>query len=105
MKSNRPPPEPSTRKRATKAEMQLRARTATPKNTLLYPGLVQERQRMFDERMAKLDADSPVPPIGHRICNASMAHTTYRTGDGEVASVVRPGSMVAYGLPSHGDRT
>lgn len=105
MKSNRPPPEPSIRKRATKAEMQARRATAMTKTSLLYPGLVQERQRMFDERMATLNSDQPVPEITHRICNASMAHTTYRTGDGEVATVVRPGSMVAYSLPSHGDRT
>lgn len=38
-----------------------------------------------------------------RICNASVPRGHYyKTGDGEVAQPVRPGSMVAHGLKSAG---
>jgi hypothetical protein len=67
---------------------------------LMLPGLVQERQREFDARMARL----ALPASQGYICNAS-AIGTYRTGDGEVLQAPRPGSLHAYTLPSRGDRT
>lgn len=93
---------PLRKPRATKAEMQLRARTAQRSASTLLPGLVQERQRMFDERMRNHSSASATPI---KICNAGMGHTSYRTGDGEVIQQPRPGSLHAFTLPSRGNRT
>lgn len=72
-------------------------------NRYLLPGLVKERHQMFADRVkaksARFELLSPT-----RIGNYTTTGT-YRTGDGEVPFIVRPGSMVAFGLPSRGDRT
>jgi len=64
---------------------------------LMMPTAKLARQRMFEERLRKVQT-----PSAQRICNAAMQHTTYRTGDGEVVQQVRPGAMHAYSLPSRG---
>lgn len=72
------------------------------KGSRWLPGLIQERERMFNERMRALSR----PPAEFRVCNATMpTDAPYRTGDGEVAQAVRPGSMDAYALKSVGGRT
>lgn len=66
----------------------------------LLPGLIQEREREFLARLRRVaKSPSEVP-----ICNATTPGT-YRTGDGEVTQSPRPGSLSAFTLPSHGDRT
>jgi hypothetical protein len=65
--------------------------------SMMMPTAKLARQRMFDERLRKVQTSS-----AQRICNAAMQHTTYRTGDGEVVQAERPGSMHAYTLPSRG---
>jgi len=92
---------PLRKPRATKAEMELRRRTAQRGAHTMLPGLVQERQRMYEERLSRATAEY-LPDF---ICNAAMAHTTYRTGDGEMRQEPRPGSMHAFTLPSRGNRT
>jgi len=102
--------DPSTRwrkPRATKAEMAERRAHAQTKaqkaHMSMMPGIVAERHRMYAERLAALG--HAVAAAGTaRICNAAVRET-YRTGDGEVVQQVRPGSMVAYSLPSRGYRT
>lgn len=95
---------PLRKPRATKAEMDLRRRTAQRGAHTMLPGLIQERQRMFDERMRAINT-TPVSLDDSRICNASMRDTTYRTGDGEVIQQPRPGSLHAFTLPSRGFST
>jgi hypothetical protein len=93
---------PLRKPRATKAEMLLRARTAQRGANTMLPGLIQERQRMFDEHMRNHSIAIAMPV---KICTASMGHTSYRTGNGEVIQQLRPGSLHAFTLPSRGDRT
>ena len=90
--------------RATKAEMaERRAKAKDKPHMSLLPGIVAERHRMYAERLAALGHQ--VAAAGQaRICNAAM-RKPYATGDGEVVQQVRPGSMVAYSLPSRGYRT
>lgn len=91
---------PLRKPRATKAEMAARRATAQRGAHTMLPGLVQERERMYQERVSNRGNYVPV-----RLCNASMRGTTYRTGDGEVLQEPRPGSLHAYTLPSRGYRT
>lgn len=70
------------------------------KDGVMLPALAKERQREFEARLTRVQA----PSAQVRMCNATMPGS-YRTGDGEVRQAERPGSGVAYGLPSHGDRT
>ena len=70
------------------------------KDGVMLPGLIKERQREFEARLTRVQA----PSSQVRMCNATMPGS-YRTGDGEVRQAQRPGSGVASGLPSHGDRT
>lgn len=97
----------TTRKpRATKAEMaERRAKAAQQKvHMSMMPGIVAERHRLYAERLAALGKEVADAGVA-RICNAAMRGKPYRTGDGEVVQQVRPGSMVAYGLPSRGNPT
>ena len=64
------------------------------------PGLIKERQREFEARLTRVQA----PSSQVRMCNATMPGS-YRTGDGDVRQAERPGSGVAYGLPSRGTGT
>lgn len=67
------------------------------------PALIQEREAMLNARLrSKRVKPEDIPS---RICNASTRHKgAYKTGDGEVLQSQRPGSDVAYKLPSRGIR-
>lgn len=69
-------------------------------NKHLLPGLIEERRRELAARLKRVAKTSAEMPI----CNATTPGS-YRTGDGEVLQQPRPGSLHAYTLPSHGDRT
>lgn len=90
---------------ATLAAKAKRATAAAEKRAQSYaktmlPGLHAERQREFAARAHR----AKVPISQMPMCNATMPGT-YRTGDGEVLQQPRPGSLHAFTLPSHGDRT
>jgi hypothetical protein len=96
------PMSPLRKPRASKAEMELRARTAQRSASTLLPSPVQERQHMPDECMRDHSSALAMPI---KICTAGMGDTSYRTGDGEVIQQPRPGSLHAFTLPSRGNRT
>jgi homogentisate 1,2-dioxygenase len=90
--------------KATKAEMAARAEKRAngqlPIQKMgfpMLPAFAAEQRRMFASRVNGASSTSDT-----RICNASMKHTVYKTGDGEVLTVPRPGSLRAFGLPSRG---
>lgn len=93
-------PEIKLRKKAPTRKDQIARRLVRDdrKQTGILPGLVAERERMFLERQRMLALQAELPT---KIC-ASTTKGTYRIGDGEVVQLVRPGSMLAYSLPSKG---
>lgn len=73
----------------------------TDKPHTWLPALIQEREAMLNARLRSKRAKPEDMPS--RICNASMRDKPpYKTGDGEVLQSQRPGSDVAYKLPSRG---
>lgn len=78
--------------RATKAEMieRRQAKHQQPGSHTMLPGLVQERERMYQERQRE-KAEGPKAEPFVRICN-STAPKGYRTGNGEVLQAQRPGA-------------
>lgn len=69
-------------------------------NRSMLPALVKEREREYQARLLRAKVPHSVVPM----CNSTMPGT-YRTGDGEVLQHPRLGSLRAFTLPSHGDRT
>ena len=69
----------------------------TPGSGMLLPGLVDERKRMFIQRLRELQKDMPIR-------NATVTcKDPYKTGDGDCFhQPPRDGSLVAFGLPSRG---
>jgi len=95
---------PLRKKRATKAEMEERRRNkwagGRPGNFgSLLPGLVQERDRMFRDRVNSI---ATAPPT--RVCGASVDPHKHPYTATELAPYQgRPGAMDAFSLPSVND--
>lgn len=88
---------PNDRALAMKAAKLQDIGTNVPGSGTALPGLVNERQRMYAQRLQQ--AQQRTTPIR----NSAMFGTTYRTGDGDCwHQPARHGSMVAFDLPSRG---
>lgn len=92
------------KKRATKAEMEERRRNAWSSGRAgnfgsLLPGLVQEREKMFRDRVNSIATARPT-----RICGASVDPKKDPYTGKELAPYEgRPGAMDAYSIPSVND--